>query len=237
MNKVINNELHDTQGHILKTLLLCESARFSDLRPEKMTSDHFTFHLNRMVETGIVEKLADGMYQLTLAGKEFANRFDIDSGVPKTEKQAKLTVLVAAERFVDGKREYVMQTRQKHPFFGFKGFVTGKIKIGESVVETAARELEEETGLISKEITQKSVCHERIYSLAGELLEDKYLFICVAQNISGELLHDIDGGKNDWVAEADIEKGNIFYDIADLMPLIKTGSPAFCERTYKVGKY
>ena len=233
---LMNKEIHATQAHILKELLLRKSARFSDLKPESLSSDQFTFHLKKLVDEGVAKKLEDGSYELTHAGKEFANRFDTDSGPVKLERQAKLGVLVVAFREKEGVREYVMQQRLKHPFFGFRGFITGKIKWGESVVDGAARELEEETGLVG-DITHQSIYHELIYSPSRDLLEDKYFFICTAENLKGNLLTEFEGGRNEWAREEDFLKEDVFYDISDSLALTKKGAPKFSEKSYTVEKY
>lgn len=232
----MHKEIHPIQADTLKKLLLTESARFSDLKPGDTPSDQFTFHLKQLVEFGIVEKREGGEYQLTHLGKDYANRFDIDSKIVRTERQAKLSVIVIASREVSGTHEYLMQERLKHPFFGFRGFIAGKIKIGESVLETAERELQEETGLVG-DLRHRSVYHERIYSQAGELLEDKYFFICTAENVHGTLQTEFEGGRNAWIAETGVLKGHIFYDIADLLALTHDDAPVFSEHSYTVEKY
>ena len=232
----MNKDIHKIQADILKALLLREAGRFSEIKPADLPSDQFTFHLKKLTESGVVEKTTDGFYRLTIAGKDYANRYDIDSKEVKLEKQAKLGVLIIASRGNVGNREYVMQTRLKQPFFGFRGFVTGKIKAGESVIETAARELEEETGLRGK-VRQKCIYHERIYSSAQELLEDKYFFICLSHAPEGNLITDFEGGKNEWLDASEALKGNIFYDIADLLLLAEENAPAFSEKSYTVEKY
>lgn len=231
----MNKEIHQIQAQILKKLLLSEGARFAQIKPDGIPSDQFTFHIKRLLENGIITKEGD-LYHLTLAGKEYANRFDIDSGPVKTEKQAKLGVLVIAFRDTNGVREYVAQERLKHPFFGYRGFISGKIKWGERVVDTAERELKEETGLTAK-VKHHSIYHEHIYATSGELLEDKYFFICTAANPSGVLLKEFEGGRNEWITEKEFLKGNVFYDIPELVAHIRANGPLFSEKSYTVEKY
>ncbi len=230
-------DIHEIQASILKELLLKKEARFSELNAAKIPTDQFTFHVRQLMEQGIAEKTDEGLYRLTARGKEYANRFDIDSGpVVKFEHQAKIGILVIATRENGGEKEYLMQERKKEPFFGFRGFITGKVKIGESIAETAKRELKEETGL-SAECEPKAVYHERIFSKDGNLLEDKNFFIFTALNPAGDLVAEFSGGKNAWIDERDVLKGNIFYDIADLLKLIKAGCYTFSERSYTVDEY
>lgn len=233
----MNKEIHEIQGRILKSLLLRDGGRFAELKPHKTPSDQFTFHLKRLIDGNIVKKEEDGSYHLTASGKEYANRYDSDSGAFKVEKQAKLGALVVAFRKKNGVRQYVAQTRLKQPFFGYRGFITGKIKWGENVEETAARELLEETGLVGNPRLH-SIYHEHIYSKGDELLEDKYFFICVAENPEGELQRKFEGGENGWLSEEEFLKGDIFYDMKDLFSHIKSENClAFSEHSYTVEKY
>jgi 8-oxo-dGTP pyrophosphatase MutT (NUDIX family) len=232
----MGKDIHEIQGGILKALLLKETARFSELNPGKIPTDQLTFHIKHLMEAGIIEKMPDGLYRLTITGKDYASRFDIDSGPIRVEKQAKLGVLVVVTRGRGKAREYLMQTRLKQPFFGFRGFVTGKIKWGESVIETAERELEEETGLRAV-LMHKAIIHERIYSMTNELLEDKYFYIFLGQNPKGEIVTDFEGGKNDWFFEKKALAGNIFYDIEDLLKLTEGKTFVFSEKSYAVERF
>ena len=232
----MEKNLHQIQGGILKALLLKETARFSELNPGKISSDQLTFHVKHLVEAGVVEKTPEGLYRLTIPGKDYASHFDIDSGPIKVEKQAKLGVLVVVTRGKRKSQEYLMQTRLKQPFFGFRGFVTGKMKWGEAALETAERELEEEAGLRTA-LAHKAVVHERIYSKSGELLEDKYFYVFRGENPEGELLTEFEGGKNSWLPEGEVLAGNIFYDIGDLLALANGKKFVFSEREYVVEKF
>ncbi len=236
-NDHMEKDIHEIQGSILKGLLLRETARFSELNTDNISSDQFTFHLRQLTEQRIIEKTQEGFYKLTVSGKEYANRFDIDSDRVKIEKQAKQSVLVIATRTNNGKREYLMQTRLKQPFFGFRGFITGKMRLGESVFDTAKRELTEETGLNISDVEHLMTYHEKIFSIEKDLLEDKYFFIFLAEEPKGDLIHSFQGGKNEWISEESSTDGNIFYDIVDLFSMIKNKKTGLLEKDYFVEKY
>jgi 8-oxo-dGTP pyrophosphatase MutT (NUDIX family) len=233
----MEKDIHKIQGLILRELLLKETARFSELNIDNASSDQFTFHLKQLTDRGIIVKTQEGLYRLTVFGKEYANRFDIDSDRVKIEKQAKLSVLTIATRMNNEGKEYLMQTRLKQPFFGFRGFITGKIKMGESVFDTAARELTEETGLSASNLEHIKVYHEKIFSIEKELLEDKYFFIFLTENPKGDLVTNFQGGMNEWIPEEKVVVGNAFYDIADLLALIEDKNPGLSEKDYFVEKY
>jgi predicted MarR family transcription regulator len=85
-------DLHPTQASILRELLFKKEARFSDLNITKMTNDHFTFHIRKLIKLELISKTKSSKYELTIKGKEFANRFDTDTAT--VEKQAKIGVLI-----------------------------------------------------------------------------------------------------------------------------------------------
>lgn len=191
-------KIHDAQTTILRELLFHPSAGFAELQKSTdLSSDHFNFHIARLVELGLVEKVRRGHYSLSSRGKEYANRLDTDDNT--IERQPKTAVILAIER--DGKngKEYLFQERLKNPYFGFWGLPSGKIRWGEAVLDTALRESLEETGL-DADFRVAGVYHERvILEETGEMMEDKIFFVCSGINPRGTLLIDFEGGHNEWM--------------------------------------
>ncbi|TAK89057.1 NUDIX hydrolase [Patescibacteria group bacterium] len=191
-------KIHDAQTSILRELLFVPEATYAELqKPTSLTSDHFNFHIGRLVDLKLVEKVNRGRYRLTHKGKEYANKLDTDN---KTiERQPKVAVLLAVERELDGKTQLLFQQRTKNPYFGYWGFPSGKMRWGETITQTAARELDEETGLAA-DYRIAGVYHEHAY-LEGEeeAVEDKVFFVVHCTNSSGELIEKFEGGINQWM--------------------------------------
>jgi ADP-ribose pyrophosphatase YjhB (NUDIX family) len=194
--------IHEAQTAILRELLFRPSAGFAELqKPTGLTSDHFTFHMNRLKELGLVERKDRGKYHLTAKGKEYANRLDTDNNT--VERQPKSAVLLGIERWHEGETQYLFQERLKQPYFGFWGVPSGKIRWGETILECAARELMEETGL-QAQLRIAGVYHEHVYQTeSGELLEDKIFFVIHCTNTRGSLIEEFEGGRNAWMTEKD----------------------------------
>jgi ADP-ribose pyrophosphatase YjhB (NUDIX family) len=190
--------IHQTQTSILRELLFHPQAGYAELqKPTGLSSDHFNFHIARLVELGLVEKLTRGRYKLTPRGKEYANRLDTDNNT--IERQPKVAVILALERTMNGKKEFLFQERLKNPYFGFWGLPSGKVRWGETVIQTAERESLEETGLTA-DFRVAGVYHEHvIQEETDELLEDKVFFVVNGKNPSGTLLETFEGGRNEWM--------------------------------------
>lgn len=212
-------ELHSLQLLILKHLLFHPRSRFADMIPET-SSDQKTFHIKTLVEQGLVAKdETSGLYSLTLVGKDFANRHDTDSEKMTYEKQAKIGVCIAPIRIVNGQVEFLIEKRLKEPYFGFYGFMTGKIKLGESVFETAARELLEETNLTGT-LSLKGIQHIRNKNEEGVFLEDKYFFLFTAHDLQGELREKFEGGEFSWMTLQKLKSQEYVYE--NLLHILET---------------
>lgn len=192
--------VHEAQTKILRELLFLPHAGYAELqKPTGLTSDHFNFHIARLVELKLVGKLERGKYQLTAKGKEYANKMDTDNNT--IEKQPKVAVLLCVEKKINGKTHYLFQQRRKHPYYGFWGLISGKIRWGETIIQTAARELMEEAG-IEADWQYAGVYHEHS-STGGELLEDKVFHVIRGVNPKGVLVEDFEGGHNAWLTRAE----------------------------------
>lgn len=188
--------IHPAQTKILRELLFLPSARFADLQKvTSLESDHVKFHVKRLVELGYVTKQERG-YCLSIKGKEYANKLDTDAGV--IERQPKIAVMLIVERERAGQKEYLLQQRLKHPYYGFWGAPTGKVRWGESLTEAAMRELREETGLVG-EFRHRGIYHERVrHESTDEIVEDKVFHLMFCQDATGDIKEQFDGGRNAW---------------------------------------
>lgn len=215
-------KIHTVQTAILRELLFRQQVGYADLqKPTGLTSDHFNFHISRLVELGLVNRIEKGVYKLSLAGKEYANKLDTDNSM--IERQPKVAVMLAITREFDGVHKYVVQRRVKNPNFGFYGFPTGKIRWGETILQTAKRECIEETGL-ELGFTVAGVYHEHVRAdETGELFEDKIFFVCRGESVSGDLQDHFEGGENQWLTiDEFLGKDKKFSSVQDELKIIET---------------
>ena len=86
----------------------------------------------------MVKKNSSGSYSLTRKGKEPTNKIDTDANA--IERQPKVAVLLVILKKSERGLELLVQQRLKQPFFSFWGIPTGKIRWGETIIQTAQRE-------------------------------------------------------------------------------------------------
>lgn len=218
---------HPIQTLILRELLFRPSASYSELQKASgLDSDHFKFHIKRLIDTAYVEK-REKIYRLTVRGKEYANKLDTDENV--IERQPKSAVIMAITRQQDGHEEFLIQERLKHPYFGFWGFPSGKVRWGETITSTATRELLEETGL-GGEFEHQGVYHERVmHEVTGEFIEDKIFHIMLCEQASGELIESFEGGKNVWMTLDAVRNYDKRYNSFDVEADIAVQAIPFTE--------
>lgn len=225
---------HDIQMQILRELLYHPHAKFSDLNIRDLSNDHFSYHIRIMVESGLVSKDETG-YTLTETGKEFANRMDTDTA--KIERQPKVSIMLIPEESDVQSNRYLIQTRLKEPYYGYKGFMTGKMRFGETVFETATRELSEEMGLTA-DFEYRFLLHEMVYNKEGKMLEDKFFHVIKASNLNGELITDVPGGQNNWYSETDFLKlSPVYHNEFEIFVWFKAGNREFKEKKYYIDSF
>lgn len=226
-------EVHTAQISILRELLFHPSANFAKLQKATgLDSDHFKFHIKRLLELGYVQKNEESHYTLTVKGKEYANRLDTDDNT--IEKQPKISVALIIE---NSEGKFLAQERLKQPFYGFWGRATGKVRWGETLVEAAARELMEEAGLTA-DLRVSGFYHKMDYDEAtGKMLEDKLFCVVYGSNPQGELIIDDEGHHNEWLTDEELTaKGTVFQSVPEITAVGIEPGVGYIENKYFYSK-
>lgn len=222
----MKNDLHAVQASILRELLFHNGTNFASLNKQGLTNDHFTFHLKRLLAQEIIEKKGK-KYFLTQNGKTFAHMLDVDHLI--LEKQGTCTVAVTAKKIIKGKLHYLIQQRLKEPLYGYFGFINGKIRFGEFSVDTAKRELTEETGLRG-DPKILMVAHKMRGPALNQIKLDHFFFLYLVKHPEGKLKDTIEG-KNSWKTMEEIRKLKTFPGFESYLKAVEneTFTPYFEE--------
>ena len=140
--------LHPSRRKVLYILRHSPTSRYTELMQSTgLESDVFKFHLRALVKSALVMKNDDGTYSLTATGKEFANNLDKNTG--QRSQSPKVSMLLIVRQQVDGETKYLFQQRQRSPFYGYWGLISGPVVWGVSIETAAHEELAKQSGLLA----------------------------------------------------------------------------------------
>lgn len=216
--------MHWIEKYILKELIFRGHARFADLKPARVESNLFLYHLKNLIREKYVEKTDDG-YKLSSDGLRFASFYSYDQDSIRLQPK-----IIKAVVCYDGEKVLVHR-RGREPFKGKISLVNGKLHFGEpSILESARRELKEKTGLTATDINHVGDTYLH-YNLNGDNYNHvlSHNFTCtkwegeLRDTIQSELLwKNIDELRSD----PDVLPGTV-----EILDLIATGKWFFKELT------
>lgn len=218
--------LSHAEQSILYILRHTPSTRYSSLqKPTGLESDTFKFHLRKLIKKGFVLK-EGAQYALTPSGKEFANNLHGN----QIQKQPKLSLfLVVSRTNKGGITEYLLQKRQRNPFFGYTGCLSGPAKWGEEFEMTASNELLKQAG-ITAHFKVVSFNRTRDYSRDNVLLEDKLFVILQTHIDTKNTIQEWSGGNNMWASLEEIYRmTSVFPQTIDTLRTL--GSSRYVSRS------
>lgn len=195
--------MHYIQNKILYTLSFTDSARYSQLRPKEIESNHFIYHLKQLMLDKFVVKNTDGTYSLSTIGKSHVDRWSLATKSPRS--QPKIVNLIACK---NKEGEYLLYRRRRQPFIGLVGFPYGKIHLGETIKESSERELAEKTNLKAK-LTHRGDVYVTIFD-GSELLTHMLFHIHSGKVLAGALKPDSNIGTCFW-SRVDLNKPKQYF--------------------------
>ncbi len=221
---------HELQRKIILKLIHNPSMSFNELWGKEGESNAFAYHLNKLEEQGLVEK-KDNSYRLTSEGKKLSAFIEGDSG-----DKAKFPTLNHFLIIRNGDK-FLLQKRLKEPFYGYWGFISGKINFGWNVLECAKRDFKEETGLDAENLVLRGLEQTKTIENSN-ILYHHLQFIVEISKVSGKLIEKTHKAENEWMTLEEYKSRNSFpldaigdmFD-SDKFFLIEV------ERTMKDGKF
>lgn len=156
--------MHHIQKYILNVLAHKQFARFSEMRPPRVDSNAYSYHLRALQKEKYIEK-TDAGYCLAPEGLRYVD--SLSYGDLKPRKQPKLVVILALH---DGSGNWLLAERKIQPYIGKLMFPSGKQHRGENRDQHAVRELNEKIGLQNVPLSFRGTADVQISDATGELL-------------------------------------------------------------------
>lgn len=129
--------------------------KFNEIEKQlDIRSNHLSYHLTKLIEDDILEKV-DEYYILTKEAEKMIPFFAHITG----KEQGPLSIIAAA---IVNNNKICLLKRSKRPYKGYWSVIGGKLRLHESLQDTAIREAKEESGLDCKFDKLCSVLHERV---------------------------------------------------------------------------
>lgn len=133
-------------------------ARFRDLRPPRVDSNAFSYHLTAIKKERLVTKEVAG-YTLTIKGLAYVDLLSIEKIHVRQQPRIMTMVLVRNED-----NELIAYHKNHQPFIGQLTLPSGKLHLDDSTITSAARrELEEKTDIVVAELTRLGDCYMAMY--------------------------------------------------------------------------
>ena len=149
---------HHIQKHIMNVLLYQKTARFRDLRPPRVDTNLYSYHLKLLQKSGLIEKHETG-YQLAARGLSYVDRVNADKFFVR--QQPKIVTMVVIQ---NSSGDILLQKRTKQPYIDCWTLPYGKLHIDDiSVHEAAQRELREKLQLEGPDPERAGECYIRVW--------------------------------------------------------------------------
>ncbi|MBW3015634.1 NUDIX domain-containing protein [Candidatus Woesearchaeota archaeon] len=201
----------DIRKKIILKLIHQPEARFSDLWDKDIESNTFSYHLKKLEHEGLIEK-GEEIYKLTTKGQKLTAFIEGDSGDRAALPTPTVVVVVKDDDKI------LAQKRLKEPFYGYHGFISGKINFGFNVIECARRDLMEEAGL-EADFEFKGIGMTKTFN-NNELAFHHFFHFVLATNPRGELKKSTHKSENFWININDIKNLERFPDFDDVVELL-----------------
>lgn len=131
-------------------------ARFSDMRPPRVDSNAYSYHLRALQKEGLIEKHPKG-YRLTPAGLFYVDKVSMENLEPRL--QPKIITMIVAQNEQDN---ILFFSKTKQPFIGALMMPFGKVHLDDpNLLAAAERELFEKAHVKGAKLKHVGDCYVR----------------------------------------------------------------------------
>lgn len=128
------------QKHVLLVLIRQRTARVKDLLPQDMPANQFAYHLDGLVDSGVITKQARGTYMLTAKGQKLVGTFS--TALDKQVENIKTVVLLYAKRG----DEYLLFRWSRQPYLNEVTPLYDRVPLGKSLIDGINSALDDKLG-------------------------------------------------------------------------------------------
>lgn len=154
--KILN---HRIQKHVIDVLMHQKYARFRDMRPPRVDTNLYSYHLKLLQKNDFVAKTEKG-YTLSKTGLIFVDRVSTKSLKIRTQPKI-ITILVVQ----NSNGDVLLFKRKRQPYVDLWTLPYGKLHIDdETILSAAQREASEKLNLKDQEMSHAGECYIRIKS-------------------------------------------------------------------------
>lgn len=154
MKKLIT---HPIQTHIVDMLISHEVARFRDMRPPKVDTNLYSYHLKLLQKNDFVDKTVDG-YTLGIRGLAYAEY--TSPTVFTAQKQPNVVIMMVIQ---NSNGDVLLFKRRRQPYINQWTLPLGEVYIDDSSIAMAAkREVSEKLQIENQIIQHAGDCYIRI---------------------------------------------------------------------------
>ena len=147
---------HHIQRHILSVLMQTPIARFRDMRPPKVDSNLYSYHLGLLLKKQLIDKHDSG-YSLSKKGIVYIDR--VSTATLDVRLQPKITTMFVIQ---NDEGEVLLFERIRHPFIGQWALPNGKVHLTDRTLELSAkRELSEKLNVSDQPFKRAGACFIR----------------------------------------------------------------------------
>lgn len=210
--------MHVTQRNVIAKLMYADALRYAEIKPAEMTGNQFSYHLTALKKDGYVEKNDQGLYRLTLKGKQLTDRLSMKT--MKRTVQPKLVVMALLLR-EDGAALFHLRHRQ--PFSGFWNIIYAKVRFDEHPSETLRRIIDGRHKLSDIAFYKPHFVSLKILNSQSELISHLMAYVYIAKTRLPQNYEP----KNDhyrFAAAEELQTGYWFPGMQELLTLRGDGS-------------
>ncbi|HSW91725.1 MAG TPA: NUDIX domain-containing protein [Candidatus Saccharimonadales bacterium] len=208
--------MHHIQKYILKELSINKTRRYSEMRPPRIDSNLYSYHLKNLIRDELIIK-KDKTYYLAPKGLAYAERISMDKF--ETRLQPKVLTIFVVE---NEEGEILLWRKSKQPFVETWSLLSGKVHLeDESIAAAIKRELLEKFDSLH-ETLHVGDCYIRTY-VENELVSCVLAHVCTLSISEVARLHS----RTRWVKKSELPSLDLAPATIQLVQQVQVSQPFF----------